>query len=315
MRQITLTPRLRLIADILADNSVKIKYETADSYTSQPHTKNTVDTVRALDTAKTFADIGTDHGYLPYVLMCEGKIDRAYLCDINQGPLDNAAHTFAGSPFTEHIEYRLGSGLSVLAPGEAKMIAIAGMGGSLIQSLLEASPAVFQSADYVVLQPMTEQAALRSWLVQKGIVFTDYFAAEGNKMYEVIAIDLGATHVTPKESSDHTQSQQSTLTHHTISQADTSVRIEKSSLSEAFIMVADMLGTNMINADMLEFGHCIAKQTLPDYQRFLHKKKLKYEKILNGLKRSNNVSESARHACHQNLEAITCIIKYVDGVI
>ncbi|MBQ4108083.1 MAG: tRNA (adenine(22)-N(1))-methyltransferase TrmK, partial [Clostridia bacterium] len=37
-----------------------------------------------------FADIGTDHAYLPIFLLQKGKIECAYASDINKGPIENA---------------------------------------------------------------------------------------------------------------------------------------------------------------------------------------------------------------------------------
>ena len=37
-----------------------------------------------------FADVGTDHGYLPLFLLSEKRIARAVLTDINEGPLAKA---------------------------------------------------------------------------------------------------------------------------------------------------------------------------------------------------------------------------------
>jgi tRNA (adenine22-N1)-methyltransferase len=258
MRQITLTPRLRLIADLI------------ESTPSQESPK--------LNANETFADIGTDHGYLPYVLMQEGKIDRAFLCDVNQGPLDNAASTFAGSPFTQNILYRLGSGLSVLKPGEASRIAIAGMGGNLIQTLLEEAPEPFENAVQVILQPMTEQAALRAWLIKKGVSFIDYFVAEGHKLYEVIAVYTKLPGI---------------------------VRQPERTLDIPSIAANDTL----------EFGYRVALRTLSDYQRFLLKKEQKYQKILTGLQRSNRDSDEAIQTCQHTLEAIRRIRAHLDGMI
>ena len=41
---------------------------------------------------------------------------------------------------TDQIDFRLGDGLSVLRPGEAEVIVIAGMGGDAIVDILSAAP-------------------------------------------------------------------------------------------------------------------------------------------------------------------------------
>ena len=47
-----------------------------------------------------FADVGTDHAYLPLFLLKEGIIDRAVCSDINEGPLANAREQLPSSVFT-----------------------------------------------------------------------------------------------------------------------------------------------------------------------------------------------------------------------
>ncbi len=135
------------------------------------------------------ADIGTDHGYLPYYLFENHSLNQAILCDINSGPLDNAKKTFSGSMFSEQVAFRLGSGIEPLLSNEVDHVVIAGMGGGLIIDILSFDLSKTKSYASLLLQPMTEQSNLREWLIKcEMIPFTDYFTNEGKKFYEVIHV-------------------------------------------------------------------------------------------------------------------------------
>ena len=58
-----------------------------------------------------FADIGTDHAYLPVWLLQQGVIDRAIAADLNPGPLDRARENARRYGLTDRIDFRLGDGL------------------------------------------------------------------------------------------------------------------------------------------------------------------------------------------------------------
>lgn len=137
----------------------------------------------------TIADIGTDHGYLPYACYQSGIISHSILCDINQGPLDNAIQTFKASPYEDSVSFRLGSGLEPLEVGEVDLVFIAGMGGGLIRDLLANALTKSHSFSYYILQPMTEQSELRKWLLENNFEFLwDGYIFESGKHYEVLVI-------------------------------------------------------------------------------------------------------------------------------
>ena len=52
-----------------------------------------------------FADVGTDHAYLPIFLLEEGKISRAVCSDINEGPLLNAEKNASEHGVLEKIDF------------------------------------------------------------------------------------------------------------------------------------------------------------------------------------------------------------------
>ncbi|MBQ3089910.1 MAG: SAM-dependent methyltransferase [Oscillospiraceae bacterium] len=114
-----------------------------------------------------FADIGTDHAYLPVWLLQNGVISSAIAGDIRQGPLERARATARRYGCTDQMDFRLSDGLKALSPHEADCIAIAGMGGEAICAILSAAPWTKRGVR-LILQPQTNLPQLRRWLTAEG---------------------------------------------------------------------------------------------------------------------------------------------------
>ena len=147
------------------------------------------------------ADIGTDHAYIPIVLVEGGIAPCAIASDIKKGPLLRAETNIRSHGLTDQIETRLGPGLETLSPGDAEVIIIAGMGGILISNILENSRKVTDSAKMLILQPMTAVPELREYLTENGYEFiSEYLEAEEEKLYNIItAKPRGKTLYSQKE--------------------------------------------------------------------------------------------------------------------
>ena len=74
------------------------------------------------------------------------------------------------------MECRLGAGLSVLRPGEADDIVIAGVSGVTVCEMLEQAPEAFYAAKpdmRFIFIPATKHPFLRRWLAQHGFALLD----------------------------------------------------------------------------------------------------------------------------------------------
>lgn len=137
---------------------------------------------------KIFADIGTDHAYLPVYLVEKGIINCAIAADLRVGPLDNAKDTVISYGFTDKIELRLSDGLDNFKENEVQEIAVAGMGGLLISSFIDRTEWLKNSDIHLILQPMTHIEELRKTLFDNGFIIDNEVVAEdGDKLYIVIS--------------------------------------------------------------------------------------------------------------------------------
>lgn len=110
------------------------------------------------------ADIGCDHGKLSAYLACTGRARRVIAADLRPGPLSTAQKTCEEAGCLAHVELRLGDGLSVLAPGEAQAVVIAGVSAQTAIEMLTAAPWVKAEKTQLVLIPATKAPVLRRWL-------------------------------------------------------------------------------------------------------------------------------------------------------
>jgi len=119
------------------------------------------------------ADIGCDHGKLAVSLVLGGQCKKVIASDLRPAPLEHARALAALHGCGRAVECRLGAGLSVLRPGEAQDIVIAGVSGITICEILDAAEADFFTAQpelRLVLVPASKHAALRLWLARHGFL-------------------------------------------------------------------------------------------------------------------------------------------------
>lgn len=146
------------------------------------------------------ADIGTDHGYLPVYLVIQGISPHAIATDVKKNPLAAAENIVSLLAIEKKVDLRLGDGLSVIMPGEANVIAIAGMGASTMMKILEQSPQVLARTGRLVLQPMRDTAKIRNWLVKHDWkIIDEELVYEDSAFYEIIAAEPGSSMLTIEE--------------------------------------------------------------------------------------------------------------------
>lgn len=133
------------------------------------------------------ADIGADHAYLSIALAKSGLATKIIATEKNVGPFEAARKNILAAGFGDVIDVRLGDGLQVLSAGEVDTICIAGMGGALIQKILDDAPDVVQSSRQLILQPMNAVKKIRDNLAENFVVEDEDLAEASGIIYEVIS--------------------------------------------------------------------------------------------------------------------------------
>lgn len=140
------------------------------------------------------ADIGSDHALLPVAAVESGAAIKAIAGEVNPGPYEAAVKQVIESGMTDVISVRRGDGLNVLSAGEADVITIAGMGGSLIAAILDRGIDKLAGVRRLILQPNVGEDILRKWLYSHGwVLIEEFILEEDGKIYEVLIAEPSET--------------------------------------------------------------------------------------------------------------------------
>ncbi len=156
MKEVKLTPRLMLTASFVEPESI-------------------------------FVDVGTDHAYLP-IYLCQSGISKSGIAsDIKIGPLKIAERNLSLAGLIGRVSFVLSDGLKSIDTEKVNTVIIAGMGGETICNILAQTP--LSEGHNIVLQPMTQLAALRKFLAENGYeILCEALAEEENKIYHVLKV-------------------------------------------------------------------------------------------------------------------------------
>ncbi len=139
---------------------------------------------------KRFADIGTDHAYLPIYLIRSGRASEGLATDVKDGPVASAVRNIADAGLEDSIKVAKRDGLERIEEFAPDDIYILGMGGELIRDIISASDYVKRSGVRLILQPMTRQEILRSYLYETGFqAFDETLVRSQGRIYQLTAVE------------------------------------------------------------------------------------------------------------------------------
>lgn len=110
------------------------------------------------------ADIGCDHAYVSIYLKKKGIADVVFAMDVRKGPLDIARNNVSEYGLSDYIDVRLSDGFSKLAPGEAQVAVMAGMGGLLMIDIIKRGYEHIERDIELILQPQSDIERLREYI-------------------------------------------------------------------------------------------------------------------------------------------------------
>jgi len=146
-----------------------------------------------LSPASYFADIGTDHAYLPCYQCLKDDRARAIAGEVREGPYKRAMETVENHQLQDRVAVRMGNGLEVIkSTDRVNELAIAGMGGGLIAQILADGQEKLTTVDRMVLQPNTDAHVIRAFI--KKIHFSlkdEMILEEHGHIYEILIAEKG----------------------------------------------------------------------------------------------------------------------------
>ena len=138
------------------------------------------------------ADIGTDHGIVPYELIKSNKAKKVIASDISEKSLDKLREKLDYLDEPEKIILNISDGLDNLNEYQVDTIIISGMGGNLIVDILNKNIDVAKSANCLILGANNSLSVLRKFLHDNSFeIIEEVDLFENDKYYQIIKIKVG----------------------------------------------------------------------------------------------------------------------------
>ena len=144
------------------------------------------------------ADIGADHGLLSCEILAKEKAKRMIVTDISASSLSKAEKLIKTHDLEARATFIQGDGLTVLAE-TVQSVAICGMGGKVIASILKKGKACLNGAA-IVMCPQTDIDILRRAIYEIGYhIDEERIAVSVGRLYVVIRAVSGPEALSEKE--------------------------------------------------------------------------------------------------------------------
>lgn len=138
------------------------------------------------------ADIGTDHGIVPYELIKSNKAKKVIASDISEKSLDKLREKLDCLDEPEKIILNVSDGLDNLNEYQVDTIIISGMGGNLIVDILNKNIDVAKSANCLILGANNSLSVLRKFLHDNSFeIIEEVDLFENDKYYQIIKVKVG----------------------------------------------------------------------------------------------------------------------------
>lgn len=145
-----------------------------------------------IDANDIVADIGCDHGYLIKIAIDNNKIKYAYAIDNKIGPLNQAKNNLK---CYDNVKFILSDGLlnvSSVDLNKINTVVIAGMGGLLINKIINDSLSLFKQINKIILSPHNNIYEVRKNMNNLGFkIINEAIIYDETCFYEVIEYVLG----------------------------------------------------------------------------------------------------------------------------
>lgn len=109
------------------------------------------------------ADIGTDHAFLPILLIQKNRAEKVYACDLTEGPLKAARRNIEKQGLSDRITTILCDGFDGV-PDDINCAVIAGMGFFTCTGILERAMDRLSKLEQIIVEVNRNTSDMRKWI-------------------------------------------------------------------------------------------------------------------------------------------------------